>query len=191
MATSPRPMNAHTRKKQPEHVRRALLDHVARIALEHGMAGVTVQAVAAAAGVTKGGLFHHFPSKKALIEGMFADLLERLDAEIDATIARDPEPRGSFTRAYVDSVFVSRAFGLDSSWMALSVAMIVDPGLRDLWSAWMTARLRRHRDTDADPTLEIVRLAADGAWLKASTWDGGEPLDGPAIHERLLALSRI
>ena len=99
------PASAYTRAKQPEQVRRALLDRAAAIAMDHGVSGVTVQAVAAAAGVTKGGLFHHFGSKQALIEGLFADLLARVDAEIDAAIEADPKPRGSFTRAYVNAVF--------------------------------------------------------------------------------------
>jgi AcrR family transcriptional regulator len=93
------PGSAYTRAKQPEQVRHALLDCTAAVAMDHGVAGVTVQAVATAAGVTKGGLFHHFASKQALIEGLFADLLARLDAEIDVTIAADPKPRGGFTRA--------------------------------------------------------------------------------------------
>lgn len=88
--------SAYTRAKQPEQVRRALLDCAAAIAMDHGVSGVTVQAVAAAAGVTKGGLFHHFGSKQALIEGLFADLLARVDAEIDAAVEADPKPRGSF-----------------------------------------------------------------------------------------------
>ena len=54
----------HRRKKQPEQVRRSLLDCAAQIAVEQGLASVTIQAVAEAAGVTKGGLFHHFASKR-------------------------------------------------------------------------------------------------------------------------------
>ena len=41
------PASAYTRAKQPEQLRRALLDHAATIAMDHGVAGVTVQAVAA------------------------------------------------------------------------------------------------------------------------------------------------
>ena len=60
--------NAHERKKQPEVVRRNLLDCAAKLAAEQGVAALSVQAVADAAGVTKGGLFHHFPSKQVLLE---------------------------------------------------------------------------------------------------------------------------
>ncbi|MDQ1833378.1 TetR/AcrR family transcriptional regulator [Massilia scottii] len=47
-----------------------MLSCAAKIAVEEGQAGVTVQAVAQAAGVSKGGLFHHFANKQALVESM-------------------------------------------------------------------------------------------------------------------------
>jgi AcrR family transcriptional regulator len=75
--------NAYTRSKQPELVRRALLDHAAKLAVEQGLAAVTVQAVSDAAGVTKGGFTHHFPSKQALIDTVFHELLEKLGHDLD------------------------------------------------------------------------------------------------------------
>jgi AcrR family transcriptional regulator len=177
-----------TRARQPERLRRALLDCTAAIATDHGVAGVTVQAVAEAAGVTKGGLFHHFASKQALIEGLFADLLARVDAEIDAAIAADPKPRGSFTRAYVNAVFTGRAFGFDTPWSALSMVVVTDPPLRRLWNGWMKARLKRHRATDGAPGLQIVRFAADGAWLSyVTTGQSRMSAELRAVRERLIA----
>ncbi len=182
------PASAYTRAKQPEQVRRALLDHAAAIAMDHGVSGITVQAVAAAAGVTKGGLFHHFGSKQALIEGLFADLLARVDAEIDAAIEADPKPRGSFTRAYVNAVFTGKAFGFATPWAALSMVVVTDPSLRRLWNDWMKARLKRHRTTDAAPELHVVRLAADGAWLSyITTGQTRMGADLRAVHDRLIA----
>src|SRR3546814_4580542 len=96
---------SHQRKKQPELVRRSLIDCAARIVAEAGVGGATIQAVADAAGVTKGGLLHHFPSKQILIEALFADLLEQLDAQLDAQlegeIEGDARSYGRFTRASV------------------------------------------------------------------------------------------
>ncbi|WGD48874.1 TetR family transcriptional regulator [Bradyrhizobium sp. CB1650] len=180
--------SAYTRSKQPEQVRRALLDCAATIAMDHGVSGVTVQAVAAAAGVTKGGLFHHFASKQALIEGLFADLLARVDAEIDAAMAADPKRLGSFTRAYVNAVFTGKAFGFDTPWAALSMVVVTDPPLRRLWHDWMKARLKRHRTTDGAPGLHVVRLAADGAWLSyITTGQTRMSADLRTVHDRLLA----
>jgi len=182
------PANAYTRAKQPEQVRRALIDHAAAIAMDRGVSGITVQAVAAAAGVTKGGLFHHFGSKQALIEGLFADLIGRVDTEIDAAVAADPNPRGSFTRAYVNAVFTGKAFGFATPWATLSMVVVTDPPLRRLWNDWIKARLKRHRATDGTPALQIVRLAADGAWLSyVTTGQTRMNAELRAVHGRLIA----
>jgi AcrR family transcriptional regulator len=157
--------NAYRRKKQPELVRRALLEAAAHLAVEEGLAAVTIQAVATVAGVTKGGLLHHFPSKQALIEAVFSDLLEQLDTEIDRYMAQDDEPRGSFTRAYVEAMFLDYERGDNSPWAPLSVSMVTDPSLRLLWREWLERRLIRHRETDNRPALKVVRLAADGVWF--------------------------
>src|SRR3546814_10243849 len=65
---------SHQRKKQPELVRRSLIDCAARIVAEAGVGGATIQAVADAAGVTKGGLLHHFPSKQIRSEEHTSEL---------------------------------------------------------------------------------------------------------------------
>lgn len=159
------PPSPYHRKKQPEQVRRALLDCAAQIAAEDGAAALTIQAVANRAGVTKGGLLHHFDSKQALLAAVFADLLERLDREIDTSIEKDPRAEGRFTRAYVRACFSDRLMGEQSLWAALSVAIISEPALRILWSSWLDQRMARHAETDSNPVLTAVRLAADGIWL--------------------------
>lgn len=183
---------AHHRRKQPERVRRALLDCVAKLAAEQGLAAVTIQAVADAAGVTKGGLLHHFASKQALIEAVFADLLDQLDREIEALMAADPDAVGRFTRAYVRACFADRMLGATSLWAALAVSLITEPALRQLWSQWLVARLERHRDTDDMPTLAVVRLAADGVWLSdLLEKDSVSRRDVAALEPQLLALTRL
>ncbi len=172
------------RKKQPEAVRRALLDAAARLAEEQGFAAVTVQAVAQAAGVTKGGLFHHFINKQALIKGMVADQLDQLDAAIDARIAVDPVAHACFTRAYIEATLDQERFGPDGIWRTMTATVIADPTARALWNRWLSQRLDRHRDTDGGVALEAVRLAADGAWLFALM--GGTP--SPAIRSHLMFL---
>ena len=155
---------------------RALLDHAAKLAVTQGLAAITVQAVAEAAGVTKGGLLHHFPSKQALINAVFADLLDALDHQLDARIAADPEPYGAFTRAYIDSVFAIEPEDNAAVWAALAISMLTDPPLRQLWADWVQDRHDRHRDTDGALPLAAIRLTADGIWLA--------DLTGVTVEER-------
>ncbi|NEU35488.1 TetR/AcrR family transcriptional regulator, partial [bacterium LRH843] len=52
---------ASPRKKAPEQVRQSILQHAICLAAEKGVTGVSIQAVADLVGVSKGGVFHHFP----------------------------------------------------------------------------------------------------------------------------------
>ncbi|WP_454701137.1 TetR/AcrR family transcriptional regulator [Agrobacterium burrii] len=179
--------NAHERKKQPEIVRRNLLDCAAKLAADQGVAALSVQAVADAAGVTKGGLFHHFASKQVLLEAVMADLLGALDAEIDALISQDCEAYGSFTRAYVNAVFDDRDRDSGRQWAAISVSMVGEPSLRRMWTSWVEGRLARHKDTDDGVVLEMVRLAADGIWLADLLADDGRAGgDRAALKARMI-----
>ena len=60
-----------------------LLDAAERVVVEVGAAHLTLNAVARAAGVSKGGLLYHFPSKEVLLQAM----VERHNREVDARIA--------------------------------------------------------------------------------------------------------
>lgn len=180
--------NAYKRKKRPEQVRRALLDEAMRIAVHEGLGALTVQAVAQAVGVTKGGFLHHFPSRQDLIDKMFAELLAAVDAELDARIAADPEPCGAFTRAYVDVVFETGVGADQGRWAAFSMSMLTDSSLRPLWRDWLSGRLERHRETDSSPSLQTARLAADGVWV--ADLAGVEVADRAAFKARLIAGAR-
>ncbi|MBB6222957.1 TetR/AcrR family transcriptional regulator [Rhizobium leguminosarum] len=185
MVDSPR-----KRKKQPDVVRQALLDCATRLALEHGLAAVSLQAVASAAGVTKGGLFHHFPNKQALVQAVFDGMMESFDREIDDELERDSGGHGTFTRAYVRTLFADRALN-SSPWSAQTMTVLADPYSKNLWHKWINDRLVRHAGTDAGTRLEIVRLAADGAWLAHVLGpDDHTGSDDAAVLRELIELTR-
>ena len=64
--------------------RRRILDSAEVLARRLGPANLSLDAVAAEAGVSKGGLLYHYPSKAKLLEGLVADHLERLDRTLRA-----------------------------------------------------------------------------------------------------------
>jgi AcrR family transcriptional regulator len=74
------------------------------LAQEHGIAGVSLHALARAIGIRQPSLYAYFDSKHALYDAMFADgnrqLLERLDA---LTVPSDPRAAvHAFMHAFVD-----------------------------------------------------------------------------------------
>jgi len=158
--------NAHHRKKQPVLVRQQLLEVAARLAGESGMSAVTLDAVSAASGVSKGGLLHHFPTKNALLDALFESLLERFDADIDELMRGDPLPQGRFSRAYLQAVSGLKDRPDDSrSWTQVTIALLAEPRLRLRWRQWVAARAEEYIGTDSALDTLIVRFAADGLWF--------------------------
>lgn len=70
-----------------EGTRDRILDALEKLLLVNGVAQVTLEAVAAQAGVSKGGLLYHFPSKEALLAAMVRRLGERSDQQLADAIA--------------------------------------------------------------------------------------------------------
>ena len=183
---------AHQRKKHPEAVRQQLLEVAAKLSLERGPSSVTLDAVSQAAGVSKGGLLHHFPNKLSLLDGLFDDLTERLDRTLAEKMQSDPEPRGRFTRAYVCVFFLPEGLADGEKWKVLTVALISEPHLRERWRQWVERHLAENVGTDSALEATLVRYAVDGLWLAdllgAPTMDGATRA---AMLDRLLALSRL
>lgn len=61
---------------------------------EGGTDAVTLEAVAARAGVSKGGLLYHFPSKAAMYTGLLAKVRETVTAEMADATSRSGAARG-------------------------------------------------------------------------------------------------
>jgi AcrR family transcriptional regulator len=76
--------------RQPIPMRSArerLLDAAERLVAEAGATHLTLDAVAKSAGISKGGLLYHFPSKESLLEGMLARHFRDVDAQVAARLA--------------------------------------------------------------------------------------------------------
>ena len=158
--------DAHHRKKQPALIRQQLLTVAARLAAERGMGAVTLDAVAAASGVSKGGLLHHFPNKTGLLEALLDDLLDRLEAAIDAAMRNDPIPHGRFSRGYLNAVVALRDKPQEAEdWAYVTLALLAEPHLRQRWRNWVEKQAEHYVGTDSSVETQIVRFATDGIWL--------------------------
>lgn len=73
--------SSRSRRKAPDSVRQSLLQATIDVIARQGLAAVTVQDIAQAAGVSKGALFHHFASKQALVDAAIATLIAEFEAQ--------------------------------------------------------------------------------------------------------------
>lgn len=130
-----------------------ILDAFTQILATEGERAATLDAVAAAAKVSKGGLLYHFGSKKALVEGLLARL-ERAAAEDVERMRTDP--RGA--AAYYVSTSVLDDSTLDRTLVA-------------------TAVLAQGADDRARAAIHRVRAQ----WLEVLTQQVGDPKVAGAI----------
>jgi AcrR family transcriptional regulator len=138
-----------------------------------GPQALTLDAAAAQAGVSKGGLLYHFKSKRELLDALVARWLDDFDRDIDAAA-------GTFAARYVQA-----SDGAKAEEAGLLAALVADPEVlavvRDRHAAWQD-RVATEGGDPVDAT--VARLAADGLWLADLL--GIAPPEGE-LRERVLA----
>src|SRR5712675_1190281 len=78
--------------------RKRLLDAAATEVARHGVAGTSINAIAAAAGLKTGSVYFHFESKDQLVEAMLEEGLSASLAFLDKALAAVPENADAATR---------------------------------------------------------------------------------------------
>lgn len=145
-----------------------IIDAAGRVILRDGVTGLTLEAAAAEAGLSKGGLLYHYGTKEALLEGMVERLIEVTEARIAAHLETDSAP-GCRTRAFLHTCTVDGApdAGPDERLgVAVLAAGATEPALLDPLRARQAVWRREMRDDGIDPAIaHLVSLAADGLWL--------------------------
>lgn len=137
--------------------RAALLDAAVAVIRSEGARALTLDAVAAEAGVSKGGVLYHFGSKRALIDG----LLDRWLCDFDERLGDD-----TFAADYVRASDLSDASPeLSASEFGMLAALIEDPQVLEAARARYAQWMARMLEAPIDPVdAWLVRLASDGLW---------------------------
>jgi AcrR family transcriptional regulator len=129
----------------------------------NGFSGLSIQRIIAEAGVSKGALFHHFPTKNHVIAAAFEDLLISFKQELDgfgASLRRGEIMRQQFARHVVET-FASDLF-IGS--MEIALAIRVEPDLSELVAE----------------AVERWRHGLNAFWTE--TFDLGLPPDQERVH---------
>lgn len=122
-----------------------VLDAAVELFAERGYDATSVAEVVARAGVAKGGFYHHFPSKEALLYEVYGDLITRQLAAMEEILARGDDAATTL-RALIDDLVRSTAASAARAMVFWRELHRLD-GQRT--SAYRAAR-RRYHDAVAD-----------------------------------------
>lgn len=150
--------------------RDTILNAAERLIAREGVPHLTIGRVAEEAQVSRGGLFYHFPSKEALIQGMLQRMLEGWQAALEAMMAQDAEPHGRLTRAYARLVLLQTTGATEPTGAVIGAliaglafdARLLDP-LHERLRSWQA-----QSEAELDPAIAgVVRLTTHALWTNS------------------------
>ena len=147
-----------------ENTRPSILDHASRLAAAKGEVP-SLNALAAAAGISKGGLIHHFPSRDALLTALAEQSIATVDTALGQAVGR-----GDLVQTWLElSLPDQRGIGLFQSLAAVFFAGRSDHGaIQELvteankrWEVLLESEL------GSTAAARAARLLGDGLLLGA------------------------
>ena len=142
-------------------VRARVLDAAVDLFARQGYDGTSVAQVIARAGVAKGGFYHHFASKEALLYEVYGDLITRQLAAMDDILARGLAPAETLRLLIADLV--------ESTAASAQQALVFWQELHRL-DGDRTAEYRRARRRYHDAVQRLIRDAqTDGTFAPVAS----------------------
>lgn len=136
--------------------RARILDEAVKVIASSGYAAATNAAVAEAAGITRGAMLYHFPTREDLLEGVIGYLqLER--AELFRRAAEDLPPGADVTEHAIDSYWDLLRHPAFTAFMELETAARTDPVVAALIAP---ARAEFDRAQIGDHFLKMLHAGA-------------------------------
>ena len=140
-------------------VRERILAAATEIVKDQGTSHMSLEAVAARAGVSKGGLLYHFPSKAKLLEAMVEDHVQGLRQTIAEAADADETPTNACARAYVEA-YREECCRKDPPPSGILAAIAENPEFIDPIRRFQREIVGRFREQCVDPLPAITAFLA-------------------------------
>lgn len=142
--------------------RSKILEAASELAREAGPGNLSLDAVAARAGISKGGLLYHFPSKTRLLEAMVELFLESFEASLQTREKELESQPDRVLRAYLD-LFIEEHRCHQPPPSGVLAALAEDPSFLNPVRRYERELLDRMKADSSDPALAmLVFLAVHG-----------------------------
>ncbi|RJE90127.1 TetR/AcrR family transcriptional regulator [Paenibacillus sp. 1011MAR3C5] len=179
-------MSAKARSKR-EHILKSAMQLILTVDFK----ALTLDAVAKEAGVSKGGLLYHFPSKDALLQGITVHIFDQYTEMFHSYADQDSRKHGKWCRAYIQASRqdLKKHDGILN--VGVMSAALLEPlfveSLNNSYAYWFG----KMSEDGLDPiTVNLIRLAIDGLYY--SDMYKIKPLadaDLDAVIDRLMKLT--
>ena len=136
--------------------RARILDEAVKVIASSGYAAATNAAVAEAAGITRGAMLYHFPTREDLLEGVIG-YLQAERAELFRRAAEDLPPGADVTEHAIDSYWDLLRHPAFTAFMELEMAARTDPVVAALIAP---ARAEFDRAQIGDHFLKMLHAGA-------------------------------
>lgn len=149
-----------TRSRNPEKTRQKIIAATHKVLRDGGyFTRFSLDTIAEEAGVSKGGLLHHFGTKEELLHATAQDSITRFEARLTEELYQQEENApGRFTRAYIEAVLGTEHGRLDkTSPVLLNFLRSIEGETR--FNYWQP---HTEQDSLPIPLATIIRLALDG-----------------------------
>lgn len=120
-----------SQRERREATRAKLLEAAVRVLVRHGYAGAATTRIVEEAGVSRGAMLHHFPTKAQLMQAVLEHVLAVRERAFHDALAQadDEDPVSRVIDAFWGAVGAEEAF---VPWIELTVAARTDPALHDV-----------------------------------------------------------
>lgn len=145
-----------------------LLDAALRLLGSQNMNLLTLDNVAKEAGVSKGGLLHHFKSKEALIEALLLRLFRAFEGRVEHYYAIETDTAGRWLRAYVMASFDDDHLPMELT-LFLLTSITENERLRTVVQAYYNEwAARLFNDGIPRARAMLIQQATDSYWIDRS-----------------------
>jgi AcrR family transcriptional regulator len=150
----------------PASIRNRILDAVGELSMSLGAGNFTLEQVAQAAGVSKGGLLYHFPTKEALLLAMGERFLQTFESGRREARSRLPDGPSSDLKASVLGTLCRPSSG-NCQGAAILTAAANDPALVEMFRTCLADYTKELTTWPGSfERKAIVSLAVDGLMLR-------------------------
>jgi len=146
--------------------RKEILDAAQMVVMEAGAGHMSLDMVAKKAGVSKGGLMYHFPTKESLLKAMLVRMIEEFYARREEKKKTIRKPEGRLFKAGVLAT-MERDQRTDRMGLAILAVAAHDPQLLEPLRSAHAGHLKELENGDMKfERAALISLASDGLMLQ-------------------------